>query len=140
MRMTRQEYDILCQRMKQDANVLSKKVLSVHSMATRVVVKKTTDEEKLNKTEYRYLQHLRSLDHQWIGIQNITLKLADDTRFTPDFSVVDQSGCIVFTDVKGFQREDALIKAKVAARQFPFVSFEIVKLINGQWEITRVKP
>src|SRR2546423_1844486 len=40
---------------------------------------------KLNKTEAAYLAHLRSLGFDWIDTQNITLRLAHDCRFTPDF-------------------------------------------------------
>lgn len=101
---------------------------------------KTTDEKKLNKTEAAYLEYLRMLNTKWIGIQNITLKLADDTRLTPDFSFIQNSGRFVFVDVKGFQREDALIKMKVAARQFPMFDFLIVKKAGTGWDTTKVKP
>lgn len=103
-------------------------------------IQKTTDEQKLNKTEAAYLAYLRCLNTKWIGIQNITLKLADDTRLTPDFSFIQNSGRFVFVDVKGFQREDALIKMKVAARQFPMFDFLIVKKAGSGWETTKVKP
>lgn len=104
------------------------------------VIVPTTDEDKLNKTERAYLGYLRMLNTKWIGIQNITLKLADDTRLTPDFSFIQNSGRFVFVDVKGFQREDALIKMKVAARQFPMFDFLIVKRNGDRWDVTKVKP
>jgi len=104
----------------------------------RVEPKPTTDEEKLNKTEKRYLQYLRGIGFQ-VGIQNITLKLADDCRLTPDFNHI-YDGRLVFTDVKGFQREDALIKMKMAARQFTWADFEIVSLEAGNWVTRLVKP
>ena len=110
--------------------------------AQRMTITKSTDEEKLNKTEKAYLAYLRGPgnDLTWIGIQNITFKLAHDTRFTPDFTVIDQGNmrCI---DVKGFQREDALIKIKVAARLFPFTKFIIVKRDKGgSWHHQEVTP
>jgi len=104
-----------------------------------VTIVKPTDEQKLNKTERDYLAYLRALGGDWIGVQNITLKLADDTRFTPDFAVLDR-GEMRFIDVKGFQREDALIKIKVAARLFPFAKFLIVKRDGSAWNHIEVKP
>lgn len=101
-------------------------------------IAESTDESKLNKTEKAYLAYLRTLNPKFIGIQNITLKLANDCRLTPDFVTVDDG--IVFTDVKGFQREDALIKMKVAARQFRWAKFVIVKKTKSGWEHTEVKP
>jgi hypothetical protein len=101
---------------------------------------KSTDESKLNKTEARYLAYLRLLKYPWIGIQNMTLKLADDTRLTPDFVILDVDGSLVAIDVKGFQREDALIKMKVAARQFTWMKFKIVSLEKGEWIVREVKP
>ncbi len=81
-------------------------------------------------------------DH-YIGIQNITLKLADDCRLTPDFNFVNANGRLEFVDVKGFQREDALIKMKVAARLYRWADFTIVKrdkeFFNG-WHRIDVKP
>lgn len=99
----------------------------------------STDIAKLNKTERAYYDYLRGLGADWIGVQNITLKLADDTRLTCDFNVIDR-GEMRCIDVKGFQREDALIKIKVAARMFPFVRFLIVKRENGSWNHKEVKP
>lgn len=101
-------------------------------------VKPSTDEAKLNRTERAYLAHLRSLGLPWLGIQNITLKLATDTRLTPDFCYVSAAGTMVFVDVKGFQREDALIKMKVAARLFPWAVFLIVKKNGTSWDVTEV--
>jgi len=99
----------------------------------------STDEDKLNKLERAYLAYLRSQGFTWIGIQNVTLKLAHDCRLTVDFVVFDARGGI-FIDVKGFQREDALIKMKIAARLFPFWTFQIVKRENGVWAHETVKP
>jgi hypothetical protein len=80
------------------------------------------------------------LGHQWVGIQNLTLKLADDCRLTPDFTVIDAKAEMNCIDVKGFQREDALIKMKVAARQFAFIKFWIVKRDGSGWDFKAVKP
>lgn len=52
--------------------------------------------------------------------EKITLKLADDTRYTPDFVIVHLDGMLECVETKGFMRDDAHVKVKVAAAQFPF--------------------
>lgn len=103
---------------------------------------KTTDERKLNKTEAAYLDYLKSRDdNEWIGVQNITLKLADDCRYTCDFSVVGANGRLIMLEVKGFFRDDAKVKIKVAARLFPWIQFIVVQKTKGVgWTHTEVKP
>lgn len=101
----------------------------------------TTDEEKLNKLEKAFLAYLRAINPPYIGIQNVTLKLGFDCRFTPDFTYVDKKGLLWFVDVKGpHQWEDSLIKAKTAARMFPWAYFALAKKgIEKPWEITVIK-
>ena len=52
--------------------------------------------------------------------ERFTFKLADDTRYTPDFVVMLPDGALEVHEVKGFLEEDAFIKWKVAAEMFPF--------------------
>jgi hypothetical protein len=65
--------------------------------------------------------------------ERLTLKLADDTRYTPDFLVQDLDGSLRLEEVKGFWRDDAKVKIKVAAAQFPF-PITCWSLIGGRWE------
>ena len=106
---------------------------------TGLSIRGSTDEAKLNKTERAYLGYLRALGHPWIGIQNITLKLADDCRYTPDLSTLDVGG-FTFWEVKGHMRDDAKVKLQVAARLFPWAKFVIVKAAGTGWEHIEVKP
>jgi hypothetical protein len=90
---------------------------------------------KMNKTEAAYDAHLRSLRDRlyvWHLFEGITLKIANDTRYTPDFAVQTVSGQIELHEVKGFWREDAKIKIKVAAEMFPF-RFIAVKRDGLSW-------
>jgi len=112
-------------------------------------IRHSTDEEKLNKTERAYLANLRAIGYDWIGIQCITLKLGDDCRYTPDLWTMDNlhsdipmaRGRLVAREVKGFMRDDALVKIKVAARMFPFIVFVLVRRQkSGGWETQIVKP
>lgn len=102
--------------------------------------KQSTDESKLNKTEAAYLAFIKCLGFAWIGVQNVTLKLADDTRYTCDFFVVDSKGHVQGREVKGFFRDDAKVKIKVAARMFPWIEFQIVTKTKTGWEHQIVKP
>jgi len=102
----------------------------------------STDEMRLNKTERAFLVWLRAVAPSYVHIQDITLKLADDCRYTPDFSVNDPArGCRTFYEVKGFWRDDAKVKIKVAARLFPEFRFVVVqKKLGGGWAFSEVKP
>lgn len=99
----------------------------------------STDEQRLNKTERAWLRILRVQYSTVIHVQDITLKLADDCRYTPDFWFVD-GGQIMIHEVKGFFRDDAKVKIKVAARLFLAFNFFVVMKVKGDWQITPVKP
>lgn len=53
--------------------------------------------------------------------QPLKLRLADLTFYTPDFMVILQDGTLEMHEVKGFMRDDAAVKIKVAAELFPFI-------------------
>lgn len=94
---------------------------------TRLKIVQTTDEDKLNKTEKAWLEVLRSRPEvTHIGIQDHTLKLGHDTRYTPDFMTLDTENQVIFWEVKGFMRDDARVKIYTAARKFPFYRFILV--------------
>jgi hypothetical protein len=99
----------------------------------------STDEAKLNKTEREFLAYLRSCTPLWIGIQNVTLKLADDCRYTCDFLAMWEEG-LEFFEVKGFWRDDARVKIKVAARMFPWARFTAVQRVKGAWKFEEINP
>ena len=68
----------------------------------------------------------------WYKFEGMTLKLAKDTRYTPDFAVINKNGELEFHEVKGFMRDDALVKIKVAAEMFPFI-FRMFTYKNKQF-------
>jgi len=92
-------------------------------------------EEALNETEKRFLQKLRTrFPFQPIMIQAITLRLAHNCRYTPDFSYCLPTGALVFVETKGaFVREDAIVKLKTAAAMFPQFTFIKAQYKNGKW-------
>ena len=96
-----------------------------------------------NKTEARYNAVLETQYHakqiKGYGFQRYTLRLADDTRYTPDFHVVRLDDVLEFHEVKGgFAREDAILKLKVAAEMFPH-PFRLAKWTKDKgWEVKEV--
>jgi hypothetical protein len=79
----------------------------------------------MNKLESRMacelLEKNRSGEVEWFAFEGITLKLADRTRYTPDFLVMLPDGQLECWEVKGHWEDDARVKIKVAASLFPFV-------------------
>lgn len=127
-------------KMAKGKNVVPEIGAVVPAQKAHLHVRMSTDEAKLNKLERAWLAHLREQRYQWLGIQNVTVKLADDCRLTPDFSYLGHDGRFYMDDVKGFQREDAFLKMKFAARQFSHFVFQIVTRKNGLWDIREMKP
>ena len=94
---------------------------------------------QMNNTEMAYanrLELLRRADEvAWYRFEGLKLRLADNTFYTPDFAVMLTNGQIECHEVKGFWQEDARVKIKVAAEQYPFL-FKAVKAAkrHGQYE------
>lgn len=123
------------------AGTFADKTNTFAELKTDLVFQKSTNEEKLNKLEKDWLRQLRLLHPpERIGIQSITLKLANDTRYTPDFWTIDANGQLVFWETKGFMRDDARVKIHVAARQFLWARFVLVHRRKGQWFENPIKP
>jgi hypothetical protein len=103
-----------------------------------------------NRTEAAYESHLemrrRVGEILWYDFERMTFRLADDTRFTPDFNLLLANGILECHEVKGtttrdsvagkrkapYILDDARVKVRVAAELFPIV-FKIVYLDAGNW-------
>lgn len=70
--------------------------------------------------------------------ESVKLRLADRTWYTPDFEVVRSDGCVEYHEVKGFMRDDAAVKIKVAAEQYPERAFVLVQRKKSEWIITTI--
>ncbi len=109
---------------------------------SKVVLKtvQRTPKHAPNKTEARYLDHLALLHRagqiKGFGFQRYTFRLADDTRYTPDAYVVTLEDVLEFHEVKGFMRDDAHVKLKMAAEMFCH-PFYLVTWDKG-WTVVRV--
>ena len=86
---------------------------------------------EMNKTEKEFANYLqKQLDGHKIfsfAFEPVTLKLAKDLRYTPDFLCHELDGTITMYEVKGFWRDDALAKIKMASEKFPLFRFVSVK-------------
>ena len=90
---------------------------------------------QMNKLEAAYAARLESLklageiaDYRF---ECIKLRLADKTFYTPDFMVLMPDFSFEMHEVKGFWEDDARVKIKVAAAQFPFKFVAVKKTKNG---------
>ena len=78
----------------------------------------------MNKWESEYAQELEVARQTgqilWWAYEPIRLRLADNTGYTPDFCELFPSGLLRFVEIKGFLRDDANVKFKMAAELYPF--------------------
>jgi hypothetical protein len=90
---------------------------------------------EMNGLESAYAERLKVLCmtgeiREW-KFEAVTLVVArppqaKPSRYTPDFFVVNKDGEIEFHETKGFMQEDARVKLKCAAEQYPF-KFVVVR-------------
>ncbi|HEM7501309.1 DUF1064 domain-containing protein [Klebsiella aerogenes] len=97
---------------------------------------------QMNKTETAYAQQLelrkRYEEIAWYRFEGIKLRLADNTFYTPDFAVMLAGGQMELHEVKGYWTDDARVKTKVAAEQYPFRIIGVTKLpakAGGGWKV-----
>jgi hypothetical protein len=62
------------------------------------------------------------------------LRLADGSYYTPDFGVLTRDCLFELHETKGFWREAAKVRIKVAAELFPFKFIAIKRAKGGGWE------
>jgi len=100
--------------------------------------RQTPKQPLLNKTETRWCSVLEGRGYKTVWKQAIRLKLAERLHYTPDFAVI-RLGVLTFYEVKGaFERDDAIVKLKAAAKLFPQFDFIKAKWANGQWTETPI--
>ena len=91
-----------------------------------------------NKTEAAFADlltlRIRAGEIQWWRFEAVKLRLADTTFYTPDFMALENDGSVTFYEVKGFWRDDARVKFKVAAALYPCFRFVAVTRKKGQWQ------
>ena len=94
----------------------------------------------MNKTETAYALELEALKYtgeiEDYRYEPCGLRLADKTFYHPDFLVVHLDH-FEFVEIKGFERDDAIVKFKTAAALFPWFKFSMIKKIHGRFIKTR---
>jgi hypothetical protein len=97
---------------------------------------------RMNKTETAYAEYLAARRHVgdvlWFRFEGLKLRLADRTFYTPDFAVIVAGGSLELHEVKGFMEEDAAVKLKSAAAQYPFALRIVRRAKGGDWDIREV--
>jgi len=92
---------------------------------------------KMNQTEAAYSRKLELMkaagEIVWYRFEGLKFRLADNTFYTPDFAVMFAGGLLEAHEVKGHWTDDARVKIKVAAEQYP-VRFVAVKKRGSGWE------
>jgi hypothetical protein len=103
-----------------------------------------------NKTEQRFIDEwlkAKMIEGEIVDwwFESVTLKLAADCRYTPDFMTQDTQGYISFYEVKGttknksgkqvpFSMDDSAVKTKVSPHHFPF-NFYVAHPVKEGWNI-----
>lgn len=67
------------------------------------------------------------------------LRLADKTYYKPDFLVVENDMTLTMVEVKGRWMDDARVKFKTAAEQFPWLRFVAAVYKNKTWTYEEMK-
>jgi hypothetical protein len=101
----------------------------------------------MNKTEHRYAEHLEQLRHvgtvvDW-QFEPISIKLAEDLRYIPDFLVIKADGSMEIVDVKGTTKniqDDSLVKIKMVADLWWFATVKFAFPCTAVGWLYRVFP
>jgi len=92
----------------------------------------------MNKTEASYAQTLGLLkkagDVLWFRFEGLKLRLGDKCFYTPDFAVMRKDGLLECHEVKGYWKDDARVKIRVAAEMYPFRFLAVTVGRLGRWE------
>lgn len=92
----------------------------------------------MNKLEARFRDEVLAGKVRWYDFEAVKFRLADGAWYTPDFVVQDAHGLYCFYEVKGFWREAARVRIKVAADKYPFPFIAVTRnRKTGEWEYER---
>ena len=99
----------------------------------------------MNGLERSYSEVLEVLRHagriKIYSFESLKLRLAKRTWYTPDFHVIDSAGDHEFHECKGFWRDDARVKLKVAAEAYRWATFvAVTRDKHGGWNFERIIP
>lgn len=99
----------------------------------------------MNKTEAEYALMLEARKrageiHDW-KFEAMKFRLAKSTFYTSDFLVIAADGAVECHEVKGHMEDDAAVKIKVVATQYPYFRFLLIRKERGVgWTSTEIRP
>ncbi len=107
--------------------------------------KSAASPDGMNKTERAYSEYLQWLVEagqilEWHR-EPFNLRLAGRTFYKPDFLIVGRGRWLILDEIKGFMRDDAAVKLKVAAEKYGNIfAFRLVTRAKGGkgWDIRHV--
>lgn len=107
-------------------------------------VRSVPHDHSMNKTERNYSKHLAMLKEAGeikdFLFEPFNIRLAKRTFYKPDFLVVTKDNEIEIHEVKGYWRDDAKVKIKVAAERVPWFRFKAVYHESGHWKYQTFEP
>lgn len=104
-------------------------------------------DDGMNKTERAFWQHLNLAivnckEVRQVSREPVKFRLAGRTWYTPDFVVTTlepQGREFWFIEIKGFMRDDASVKLKVAAETYPCFRWLLVRRAGRHgWSVREV--
>lgn len=95
----------------------------------------------MNKWETEFSQLLEARKQSgeivWWAFEPFRIRIANDCWYRPDFVTVDAAGKTSVWEVKGFMREAARVRLKVAVEKLPY-PFYLVRKHKGELRVTPV--
>lgn len=89
-----------------------------------------------------YLDYQKATNTIWDwDYEPESLVIGVGAKYTPDFKVwITFGGRVEYREVKGYKREAAMVRLRVAAARFPNDGFVLVTKKDGQWVHTLIAP
>lgn len=98
----------------------------------------------MNKLETAYAAELARMVSQGeiasFEFEGVSFRLARGAWFTPDFAVWHYDGRLELHETKGFWREAARVRIKVAASKYDRCRFVAIRLVKGAWVREEFRP
>ena len=90
----------------------------------------------------QYLDVLKATNKIWDWhYEPESLEIGVGAKYTPDFKVwITFGGRVEYREVKGYKREAAMVRLRVAAARYPNDGFVLVTKKNGQWTHVTIAP
>lgn len=115
-----------------------KKSITATPDAVLLPAKATASAPKMNKLEASYAQHLDLLLYSkqitWWKDHPFNLRLSGmKCYYAVDFMVIAHDMTVELHETKGFMRDDAFVKFKVASEQYPHFVFKLITKSKGEF-------